>query len=264
LQLNGKLACNMPDQPEVPPQIVPTFPTSDVPQFATAEYAHIPGTERCRICGNLISGEYFRVNTQMACGKCAAEAREGQPTDSHAAFARALLLGIGAALIGLVVYATVVIVTDWTIGYLALAVGWLVAKGMMKGSNGMGGRRYQIAAVVLTYLAISLASIPILIHYLIKNPEAKTHQSTEATPSDSSDSQVREAQANPPAAEKKIDWGAALGQLALWGIASPFLELSDPAHGLIGLVILFVGLSIAFRMTAAKPLEVDGPYKVHG
>ncbi len=55
-----------------------------------------------------------------------------------------------------------------------------------------------------------------------------------------------------------------MGQLALWGIASPFLELSDPAHGLIGLVILFVGLSIAFRMTAAKPLDVDGPYKVHG
>ena len=33
-----------------------------------------------------------------------------------------------------------------------------------------------------------------------------------------------------------------------------------PAPASSGLVILFVGLSIAFRMTAAKPLEVDGPY----
>jgi hypothetical protein len=52
--------------------------------------------------------------------------------------------------------------------------------------------------------------------------------------------------------------------LALFGIASPFLELADPIHGLIGLVILFVGLSIAFRLTASKPLDVDGPYSVTG
>jgi hypothetical protein len=113
-------------------------PPSDVPQFATAEYAHVPGTERCRICGNLIAGEYYRVNSQMACAKCATEARDGQPADSHAAFLRALLLGAGAAVLGLIVYSSFAIITGWTIGYIALLVGWLVAKAMMKGSNGMG------------------------------------------------------------------------------------------------------------------------------
>ena len=52
--------------------------------------------------------------------------------------------------------------------------------------------------------------------------------------------------------------------LLLMGIASPFLELASPGAGLIGLVILFVGLSIAFRMTKARPLDVDGPYSVNG
>src|SRR5579864_7686803 len=153
----------MPDDQQATAPVPSPAATPDIPQFSTAEYANVPGTERCRICGNVIAGEYYRVNTQMACSKCAGEAKQGQPTDSHAAFARGLLLGAGAAVLGLILYATVVIVTGWSIGYLALAVGWLVAKGIMKGSNGMGGRRYQIAAVVLTYAAISLAAVPVWI-----------------------------------------------------------------------------------------------------
>jgi hypothetical protein len=159
---------------------------SETPQFATAEYAHIPNTERCRICNGAISGEYFRVNSQMACGKCAQEAREGQPSDSHAAFARGLLMGMGAALVGLIIYSTFAIATGMTIGYLALVVGWLVAKGMMKGSNGMGGRRYQIAAVLLTYAAISLSAIPIWITVAVKDAKAKTHPATQSAVSSSS------------------------------------------------------------------------------
>jgi len=250
----------MPDNQEMITGITGTASASEVPQFATAEYAHVPGTDRCRICGNLVSGEYFRVNSQMACGRCAEEARAGQPSDSHVAFARAFLFGIGAAALGLIIYSTFAIVTGWTIGYVALAVGWLVAKAMIKGSNGMGGRRYQITAVLLTYAAISLASVPILISYAMKEAPAKVQQDAQTVSSDNSASNT--AQPQEPA--KKINWAAAVGQLALYGLASPFLELQDPAHGVIGLVILFVGLSIAFRLTAAKPLEVDGPFSVTG
>ena len=49
-------------------------------------------------------------------------------------------------------------------------------------------------------------------------------------------------------------------QVLFIGLASPFLELRDPVHGLIGLVILFVCLRIAYSMTGARSLEVDGPY----
>ncbi len=184
----------------------------------------------------------------------------GQPSDSHAAFARALLYGAGAAVAGMALYATFAIVTGLTIGYLALAVGWLVARGMMKGSNGVGGLRYQIAAVLFTYAAISMSSIPIAISEGLKEPHSKTQQSQQAGAS--SDAQS-DGQQDSAASGGPKSLGTVLLGLALLGLASPFLELMGSAGGgIIGLIILFVGLSIAFRMTAAKPLAVDGPYSV--
>jgi predicted lipid-binding transport protein (Tim44 family) len=250
----------MPDFNQSPSEFAPSPASEPIPQFSTAEYAHIPGTERCRICNRFISGEYYRVNNQMACAICARQASEGQPSDSHSAFARGLLLGIGAALIGLAAYATFTIVTGWYLGYIALGVGWLVAKAIMKGSNGIGGRRYQITAVLLTYAAISLASIPILVSYGIKHKSARAHQSTQANPSTSPSEPAQNSQPSSPTPARKINWSAAVGQLALWGLASPFLQLRDPLHGAIGLFILFIGLRIAWQLTQARRLSVDGPY----
>jgi hypothetical protein len=240
--------------------VKPSTLGSDVPQFATAEYAGVPGTERCRICNNVIFGDYYRVNNQMACPKCAGEAREGQPSDSHAAFARALFMGVGAAILGLALYAGFTIATDFYFGYIALGVGWLVAKAMLKGSNGIGGRRYQIAAVLLTYAAISLAAVPIGIAGAIKEGRQKTQQKQtvdgNAAKGDDASTQT------PSEPQEKMGLGGLVLKLLMLGLASPFLELQDPLHGLIGLVILFVGLRIAYRLTGARPLEVDGPYQV--
>ena len=250
------LAFNMPDSSESTPAAFGAV--SDAPQFSTAEYAHIPGSERCRVCSNLIPGEYYRLNGQMVCATCAAQMRAGQPVDSHAAFVRGLLLGIGAAIVGLVVYATFTIVTHLYIGYIALGVGWLVAKAIMKGSNGIGGRRYQIAAVLLTYAAISTAAIPIGLSYSIRQHRAAVHKpaSENPFPEDS-----KPAQSSPaPSPRPPIHVGALLGQLILLGLASPFLELRDPFHGAIGLFILFIGLRIAWQITRAHALSVDGPY----
>lgn len=254
----------MPDDEEIITGITGPAQNAGAPQFATAEYGHVPGTERCGLCNSLLTTQYFRVNTLMACGTCAAQAHEGQPKDSHVIFARALLLGAGASIIGMALYATVVIATGWTIGYLALAVGWLVAKAMMKGSRGIGGRRYQVAAVALTYAAISLSSIPVIISTALKEKPATQQQSGRANGGTPTTAETGSEGAQQDAKAPAAGFGAAIGMLALWGLASPFLELADPGHGLLGLVILFVGLSIAFRMTAAKPLEVDGPYSVTG
>jgi hypothetical protein len=53
----------------------------------------------------------------------------------------------------------------------------------------------------------------------------------------------------------------ALGLLALLGLASPFLELQDPFHGAIGLVILFVGMRFAWQQTGAPKIDVVGPFQ---
>jgi hypothetical protein len=245
-------------------ELTPVVPLSSVPaigdpQFSTAEYAQTPGTDRCRICGNLIAGEYYRVNNQMACATCAQQAQAGQPADSHAAYLRGLLLGIGAAIVGLAAYATFTVVTGWYLGYIALGVGWFVAKAIAKGSNGLGGRRYQITAVLLTYTAISMAAIPIGISYAIKHEQPKAIRKSSDNPFPGENNSVQPSETQP---KQEVHLGAFAGQLLLLGLASPFMALQDPFHGAIGLFILFIGLRIAWQLTAAKRLEVDGPFSL--
>ncbi|MFZ0774532.1 MAG: hypothetical protein WCA49_20095 [Candidatus Sulfotelmatobacter sp.] len=151
-----------------PCAIVPVMSGSfnnPTPQFGTAEYVGSPGGDHCQFCHQPIATSYFRVNAAMTCPSCAEKVRMDLGLDTAGAFARSLLFGFGAAVLGLILYATFMIVTGISLGYATLAVGWMVGKAMMKGSNGRGGRRYQIAAALLTYVASTLARIPVWIHY---------------------------------------------------------------------------------------------------
>lgn len=186
-------------------------------------------------------------------------------------FAKAIVYGLGGFLAGLILYAGFSIATGIQIGYLSLAVGWIIGKAMMMGSGNIGGRRYQIAAVVLTYAAVSMAAIPIALHFRSK---ASTTQQTQAAKA--GESADTSSASNSPEIEKAnqgeqkdgersplaILFGA-LVQLGLIGLASPFLELQEGVGGFIGLIILFVGMRFAWRMTAAKVnMTVEGPYQV--
>ncbi len=224
------------------------------PQFGTAEYIGSAGSDHCQYCHQPIAGAYYRANGAMTCPACAGKMRGELAKDTHAAYVRAILFGVGAAILGMILYATFAIVTGIVIGYAALAVGWLVGKSMNQGSNGGGGRRYQIAAVLLTYAAVSTAAIPVWIHY---SGENKHRRQQSAASSQISESGTRENQA-PTSRPSML---AALGTLVLLGLASPFLEFSgNPVGALIGLVILFVGMRFAWQMTAAKPMQIFGPF----
>jgi len=258
--------------------ITGTTDHSSIPQFGTAEYSHVPGSETCEICSVQISTVYYRFNSQnaakMVCEECSARIRAEQKVDSNPLFARALIFGIGGAILGMILYATVVIVTGWTIGYLALAVGWLVGRAMMMGSKGTGGRRYQIAAVLLTYVAISLYFIPTVIAYNLKHQSAlhQQHGSTgnaggqdASAQSDNDVDQTGEGNVSHSNKTQGVSslFGWILALVGL-GLISPFTALIDPAHGVINLVILFVGLSFAWRATQGQSFSVDGPYSVGG
>jgi len=256
-----------------------------VPRITLASKEDQKATRVCYYCCTMIVGKRYRVGPNLACGNCAARiatraaskaaasaaaasgasagtlgsaagnagtvgsgtvgaapagadaavavtvgtgtvgavtADAGQFAGGDGSFVLSLVLGIGAALVGLAFYATFTIVTHFYVGYVALAVGLLVGSAVKFGSKGVGGPKYQITAVVLTYAAISLSAIPILIARTIERGAPNT------------------------------DWAAMAPKLILWGIASPFLELRYGVFGIIGLVILFVGLRIAWRVTAAK------------
>jgi hypothetical protein len=101
-----------------------------------------------------------------------------------------------------------------------------------------------VAAVLLTYIAVSMAAVPIAISQHMKQRSAQ-----------------QQAQMSNPAiaAQPKMPPVRALGVLVGIGLASPFLDLADPAHGVIDLIILFVGIRIAWRLTASRRVNIVGP-----
>jgi predicted lipid-binding transport protein (Tim44 family) len=241
-------------------------PMSDAPQFGTAEYKST-GQETCASCQKSLSGSYYRVNGSLACDWCAQQVKMRSSQDSHSAFVRALLFGTGGAIVGLILYSAFGIITGIEIGYVALAVGWLVGTATKKGSNGVGGRRYQIAAVALTYAAVSLSAIPIGISMYMKEAKPHAPRTTSAAPAtpatDSAENPSNDSADVPdaPSNAPKPNFAALLGSLLFAGLASPFLELQGGVSGIIGLVILFVGVNIAWKITSAAPLEILGPFQ---
>jgi hypothetical protein len=213
-----------------------------VPQFATAEFAPSSPTMTCAACRRPITGTYFQINGANACLECTRKIQAQTPTDSHATFVRALAFGVAGALAGFALYVIFALATGLVIGFVSLAVGFIVGKAMSFGSRGVGGRRYQIAAALLTYIAVSMSAVPIAIHQM-REHRAQIQSSAVAAP-----------------ASAPINIPKVIGVLALLGIASPLLELQDPVHGIIGLVILFVGIRFAWRFTAGRTLAVSGPH----
>jgi hypothetical protein len=261
--------------------------TNPTPQFGTAEYAGVSTQERCKSCNQSIGSTYYRINGVLSCAYCGEQAKLRGPKDTHQTFVRGLLFGIGGAILGVILYAGFGIITGLVIGYVSLAVGYVVGKAMMKGSNGVGGRRYQIVAVLLTYAAVSIAAVPISISQYLKQQKEQKQTLVKHDPltgaSSASDDQAAQPEAassslgstaatdasgaaavaqdpSTPAPKTKMNLGAALGMLTLIGLASPFLALQDAFHGVIGLVILFVGIRIAWRLTAGTPIKVLGPF----
>jgi hypothetical protein len=246
--------------------------SNPTPQFGTAEYATKPGSNLCQFCQQPLSGTYYRVNAALACPGCAEKMRSESDQDTHAAYVRALTYGIGAGVVGLIGYALIAILLQgWVISYMSIGVGWIVGTAMMKGSNGVGGRRYQIAAALVTYAAVSMAAVPIWIHFADEKkqqrqaqqqkPADEQHQLEQESGQRASEPRSAPGSEKPRAERPPVSLGTWLGRVALIGLASPFIQLSgNPFWGAMGLLILFFGMRIAWRIAEGKPFGIYGPF----
>jgi len=232
---------------------------ADSPQFNTAEYQETLDKNSCKTCGQPVKNQYFRVSGAMTCVSCAMQIGGNAPADGNGAFMKALLFGIGGALIGLILYSAVGIITGLEIGYVSIAVGYLVGRAIMMGSSGVGGRRYQIAALALTYAAVSLSAVPIGLYQMSKEKPQTEKAAVVSTPGTP---KVETTSSAAPAESSPVGLIAALAYLTLFGLASPLLSLADPLHGLIGLLILFFGLRIAWKLTVGTTVPVTGPFNL--
>jgi hypothetical protein len=192
----------------------------------------------CAFCRRPIDKQYWQINKRAACAECRGQVqREVEGSMSRARFLGALQYGVLAAAAGSVGWIVISKLTGYEIGIVAIGIGYLVGKAVRKGAGGFGGRRYQVLAMLLTYSAIALASLPAIFEALRQAPH---HEAASAAPG---------------LAAMLWGWTLILG-IAL---ASPFL---GGVQNFMGLIIIGIGLYEAWKLTRAVPVQLLGPFAI--
>ena len=218
----------------------------------------------CAACQTSIETEYYDVNGNIFCSRCrtavesAAEAPRGiVPLIVSGIF------GLGAGVIGAIIYYAVMAIAHLEIGIVAILIGYMVGYAVRKGARGRGGRRFQVLAVALTYASVALAYTPIVVKQAI-DANRDAHQAPGATTRINSND-VAPTDGSRAATTKPSAGGLLLGFVFLSAFiaALPVLVVvgSFPS-GLISAFIIFIGMKQAWRMTGAPWLQILGPYRV--
>lgn len=217
-------------------------------QFQKLELAD--SRPKCISCKSPIENLYYHFGGQTICPTCANIARASQERPGNAAIMRGFLYGLGAAAACSVGYAAITVATNMQFALIAILAGYLVGRAIRIGSRGLGGRRCQILAVLLTYLAITISYVPLVIK------ELKEQQTRTDAPQSYTSPQ-------PPAPKVTVaSFAVALAVVSAISIASPFFGLANGVSGIIGIFILFVGLAQAWKQTKRDERLLLGPYEM--
>jgi hypothetical protein len=173
-------------------------------------------------------------------------------------FGRAALFGLVAAVLGAVLYYAVIAITNFEIGIVAIAIGFMVGYAVRKGAHG-GGRRFQVLAVALTYWAVGLAYTPVVFRAM-----AESRQSSEGSAVTQDAPPLRQAApADAPEATAEINLPLVVAYLLLFTLALPVLTVfGSLPGGLISAAIIAFGMMQAWRMTGVPQLLITGPYQI--
>jgi hypothetical protein len=195
-------------------------------QFDKVDLAAPSEARACRICKRPITDEYFEIARAVICRSCAT-ALSGSK-EGRGDFGRAMLFGVGAALLGTVVwFAITKAIHSWW-GFMAIGVGLLVGKAVKRGGRGLGGGRYQALAMVLTYLSITGAYVPLIVQGI---------------------------------ADAAGETGSLPTPFPVWSVLE--LALRAPfmggASNIMGIIIIGIGLYEAWKINRRVPLS--GPYR---
>jgi hypothetical protein len=215
----------------------------------------------CAGCKLRIQTQYYDVNGASLCGTCRAAATAAAETPTGIApLLKSAAFGAGAGVVGAAIYYAVIAIAHLEIGIVAILIGYMVGYSVRKGADGRGGRRFQVLAAVLTYLAVALAYAPLAIQQAMEEKPAQTAATAGATGSDAA-----AQDATPPDRPRPSRGRSALGLVVLAGlmVALPVLVvIGSLPSGLISAFIIFIGMRQAWKMTAASVMKVLGPYRV--
>lgn len=210
----------------------------------------------------------------MICGKCRSTL-EGTMIGGTGAnrFGRALMFGTVAAIAGAAVYYAILAATGYSIGLLAILVGYMVGRAVHTGAHGKGGRKYQLLAAFLTYFAISSTYVADGVRQMNgeKSDSTMTRESTTNRPDDSAvvaadggalastatrSSASADGTTTPRSTKKFIVAVVTIGIVLL--IAPILAGFSSP----ILLLILGFGVYQAWKMNRGVAVNVSGPFNL--
>jgi len=226
-------------------------------QFDKVDLVAPAEARSCRICKLPIAGEYFQIGQALLCSRCA-QGLSGSK-EGRGMFLRALVFGVGAALVGTLVWFAIIKATNREFGLLAIGVGLFVGRAVKRGGRGLGGWRYQALAIILTYVSITGAYVPLVLKGIA---EASKESAAMVKPSLAAQDDAVAADgagAGKKAPEEKPEAGAVLLGLGLilWlAFAAPFM---GGASNIMGIIIIGIGLYEAWKINRRIPLS--GPFR---
>jgi hypothetical protein len=253
-----------------------TPPSDDDLQFDTAipDEPNAEGNEgraegvTCALCRRSLRDRYFTTGTDPVCANCRETiARQAAPVTEWPLLVRALLFGLGAAVLGAIIYYAVIAITGWEIGLVAILCGYMVGWAVRRGAAGRGGRRLQVAAVALTYVSVALAYLPLAIRGASVGRESAAPVAADSfgdvTGRATSETAPDIGRVDTAAAAGSRSGLGALGGLIYLTLALPVLVImGSMPSGLISALIIGFGLQQAWSMTAAPELTIHGPFAV--
>src|SRR5688572_19346349 len=225
-----------------------------VPTVAPSDVIAAQGVTRVA-CGRAVSDEYFDVNGQSVCDGCRTQlAQLAESPRGWGTFGKAGLFGFVAAVLGAILYYAVIAITNFEIGFVAIAIGFMVGWAIRKATANRGGRRFQVLALVLTYWSVGLAYTPLTFQELAKGGNKEQAQgATDATASAPAGSPEPADISIPMMLAVLVGFSLALPVLAVFG--------SLPG-GLLSALIIGIGMRQAWQMTGAQHVQISGPYRI--
>jgi len=190
--------------------------------FARADFGVSLPSDDCSWCNRSFGGVWYTADDARICARCAENARVAIHGGSPQVYWRSVAFGVMTAIMCAFAYYAFVHFAGGSWGVVACwGVGYFIGKMMKTGSQGIGGRRYQITASMLTYAAITVATGFVLF-----------------------------AAAHPPF------WTYPLFLF----LPVLFLISGKISLAALQLLFLFAGIRWAWTLTAGPKLQISGPF----
>jgi hypothetical protein len=240
-------------------------------QFERADRASPASGATCKICSGLIASSYYVIGGEITCQRCRNQlAGQWNRRSPGARFAKALGLGLAAAVIGAGLHFGIAALTGYEFGLIAVVVGLLVGTAVRKGSDGRGGRRYQLLAVFLTYTAVVVTDSSMIARELLTEQRAQA----DSVATETGAASVRAA--SPVTEPMSVPAGAVAAQpqpVGLLGLTlglALMMVLAYAAPIMIGIAsplhLLIAGFALyeAWKLNRGIALSIAGPYQATG